>query len=117
MAARKAIVSDADPELIDDLEEDQRQDDGLRMVDGVGDRQQAERAHRADLGGGHPRMVPHRWPIRLGQSARAAAPSVSDGRVGSGGQWCFFLGTSYRSARGSLWVVCVPLEVVAAGVT
>ena len=38
-----------DPELIDDREEDQRQQDGECVVDGVGDRQQAERATRPDV--------------------------------------------------------------------
>ena len=42
-------VIDPDRELVDDLDEDQRQQDRLRVVDGVGDRQQAQRAHRADV--------------------------------------------------------------------
>ena len=38
----------ADVVVEDDLEEDQRQDDSLRVVDGVGDGQQRQRAHRVD---------------------------------------------------------------------
>ena len=55
IAARKAIVSHPDPELVDDREEDQRQQDGLGVVDRVGHGQQAERAHRVDLDGRHRR--------------------------------------------------------------
>ena len=70
------MVWTLDPELVDDLEVDQRQDDGLGVVDGVRDRQQPERAHRVDLGDPdrgdvHRPMVPHRWPISLGQPAVA----------------------------------------------
>jgi len=56
----------ADPELIDDLEEYQGQDDGLGVVDRVGDGQQAERAHRVDVRGDHPPIVPHRRPLASG---------------------------------------------------
>ena len=40
----------ADVVVQDDLEEDQRQDDRLRVVDRVRDRQQRQRAHRVDPG-------------------------------------------------------------------
>ena len=67
----------ADPELVDDLEVDQRQQDGVRVVDRVGDDEQPERAHRPDVDrrgrGGrdwrldrvrklHARMMPHLGP-------------------------------------------------------
>ena len=42
-------VIDPDRELVDDLDEDQRQQDRLCVVDGVGDRQEAQRAHRANV--------------------------------------------------------------------
>ena len=64
---------DPDPELVDDLEEDQRQQYGLRVVDRVGHGQQAEGPHRVDRRQLHPRMVRHRWPTRLGQSPGAFA--------------------------------------------
>jgi hypothetical protein len=44
-------VVDSDRELIDDLDEDQRQQDRLGVVDRVGDRQETERPHRADTVG------------------------------------------------------------------
>ena len=71
---------DADPELVDDREEDQRQDHRLGVVDRVGDREQAERAHRPDVdgvtwrpsappaaeGADRLRILPHRRPERGG---------------------------------------------------
>ena len=60
---------DADTEVLRDLDVDQRQDERLGVVDGVGDRQQPERAHRPDddpvggigeRGGGRDGRQPHR---------------------------------------------------------
>ena len=42
---------DADPELIDDRQEDERQQDGLGVVDRMGDRQEHERAIRMHIVG------------------------------------------------------------------
>ena len=53
------------------VEQQARQNDGLRVVDRVGHREQAERSHRPDLGHVvHPRIVRHRWPIASVQVAR-----------------------------------------------
>ena len=69
---------DADPELVDDLEEDERQDDGLGVVDGMRHRQQAERPHRVDGDGRHGRMVPQiglaGWAKTQGQTGWPSGP-------------------------------------------
>ena len=49
----------SDAVLVDDLEEDERQDDRLGVVDRVRHGQQAERAHRVDLDRRHAGMVTH----------------------------------------------------------
>ena len=75
---------DTDTEVLRDLGVDQGQDERLRVVDGVGDRQEPERAHRPDddpvggigkRGGGRRGRQPHRpddaasWTSRLGHRA------------------------------------------------
>ena len=66
----------ADAELVDDLEEDQGQDDGLSVVDRVRHREQPERTIWVDLLVGHPRMVPHRWLTNVGQPSAGAASAA-----------------------------------------
>ncbi len=79
---------DAHPELVDHLEVDQRQDDGLGVVHRVGDGQQPERARRVDLGARLIRVwcrivgLP-RWANA--SAARAAASGICR-RVRSGGR-------------------------------
>ena len=77
----------ADPELVDDLEEDQRQDDGLGVVDRVRHGQQAERPHRVDRDGRHGGMVPQiglpGWANRHGRRRPRAGSTIGvDGATG-----------------------------------
>jgi hypothetical protein len=75
--------ADADPELLDDLEEDEGQHDSLGVVDRVGQRQQPQRPLRMDLVGGgatrvraHPRRQARR---RAGMRPRARGRTTPRG--------------------------------------